>query len=94
MTFRRAPKDVPEKLELQREIQQVMLQAILAEAGGRFLGIRVDAPLDRVAVPCARQPLANFGIRETDRSRLVKIVKHLTVQAIAVDGDRGKKALI
>ena len=53
VTFRRAPKSIPEELELQGEIQQVVLQAILAEAVGRFLGIRVDAPLGGVAVPGA-----------------------------------------
>ena len=54
VTFRRAPENIPEEFELQGEIQQVMLQAILAEAIGGFLGIRVDAPLGGIAVPCAR----------------------------------------
>ena len=94
VTFRRSPKAVPEELELQGEIQQVVLQTILTEVSRRFLGIRVDAPLGRVAVPRARQPFADLRKRKSNRSGFVKIVKHLAIQAVAIDGDRGEKTLV
>jgi len=94
MALRRPPQDGAENVELQGEIQQVMLQAVKAEAGGAFLGVSIDPALARVPTPGPRQALPYLSIWKTYRCGLVQVVQHLTVQPIAVDSDRGKETLI
>ena len=79
---------------LEREVEQVVSQAVLAEAGGAGLGLVVDAFLAVFASPGCLESLADLGVGEADHSGLVEVVNDLAVEAVAVDGHRLEVALV
>ena len=91
---RQRPQVLAEGLQLQREIQQVVRQAVFAEVSGAFLGVSVDAHLPGVADPGGVQALADLGIGEANRGGFVEVIDDLAVQAVAVDGDGIEVALL
>jgi len=84
---------VYEHFNLERKVEQVVGQAILAEARGAGLGLVVDALLAVFASPGGFEPPADLGVGEADHSGLVEVVNDLAVEAVAVDGHRLEVAL-
>ncbi|RKY67695.1 MAG: hypothetical protein DRQ24_12540 [Candidatus Latescibacterota bacterium] len=87
------PQQVAEEFNLEREVEQVVLQTKAAEAIGAFLAVRVDAGLGRLSHPGGLQAFGNFGVREADYGGFVEIVYNLAVDAVALDGDGLEVAL-
>ncbi len=83
-----APEVAGEHLHLQREVQQPVLQTEAAKGGGAGLHIAVDALLHRFIPGSSPQPIADGEVVETDHSRLVEVVEHLAVDAVAIDLQR------
>ena len=73
--LRQRPQPRGEQLVLQREIQQIVGQAVVAETGGAFLRLRVDPGLAALAGPCGGQPRADLGVGEPDQRGFVQIVQ-------------------
>jgi len=82
------PDDLPEKFNLQRKIQQVMLQAELAECVHRKLDIIVHYQLRLIARPGGLEPVGKLCMREADNGRLVEVVQELTKKAVSRQGNR------
>ena len=80
--------------DLEREVEQVVGQAVVAEAGSTGLGLVVDAFLAVFASPGCFEPLADLGVGEADHSGLVEVVNDLAVETVAVNGHRLEVALV
>ena len=83
-----------EELVLQREVQQVVGQAVVAKAHAAFGRFVVDDRLGRVPRPGCLEAGADLGVREADDRRLVEVVENLAVEPVAVDRDAGEIALV
>ena len=88
------PEIAPEDLDLQREVQQVVVQAILAEAAGGLLRVAVDTQLALVAHPCPVQASADLRVWKANHGSLVEVVDDLAVDAVAIDGHRLEVAVL
>jgi hypothetical protein len=64
--LRQRPQNVGKDLHFQREIEQVVLQTILAETVGAILRIRIDSSLGWVAVVGDIEPLRDLGMRKSN----------------------------
>ena len=84
---------VEKDLQLEREIEQVVLETVATESRSAFLRLIVDTSLGRFAHPRALQSLGDFGVRETHDGRFVEVVDELAVEAVAVDADGLEVAL-
>ncbi len=89
-----APEMSEEDLDLEREVEQVMVQTVAAETVGANLGLFVDALVALLATPGGLEPPAYIGVRESDHSGLVQIVDNLTIEPVTVDGHALEVALI
>ncbi len=82
------PDNLPEKFNLQRKIQQVMLQAELAECVHRKLDIIVNYQLRLIARPGRFKPVGKLRMPEADNGGLVEVVQELTKKAVSRQGNR------
>ena len=71
-----------------------MGQAVLAEAGGALLSFVVDAALARFTTPGRLEPPTDLGVGKADHGGLVEVIQNLAVEAVAVNCDGLKVALV
>jgi len=88
------PEMFDKDLELERKVEQVVGQAVFAEARRAGLRLVVDAHLAFFAAPGRLEPLADFCVREADDGGLVEVFEDLAVEAVAVNDDRLEIALV
>lgn len=88
------PEDVLEGFQPKGEVEEVVGEAIRAEAVGAFLGVGVNAGLSAVANPGRGEACADFGVGEANEGGFVQVVENLAVQAVAVEGDAFKKTFV
>ena len=69
-----------EDFHLERKIEQVVLQAELAEADGRVLRLSEHDGAAWLSTPGRLEPVADFRVRKTDERCLVEVVENLAVE--------------
>ena len=88
------PDDFPKEFDLERIIQQIMLQAKLAESSDCKLDVIIYRELRLIAIPGRFEPAGKLRVRKTYNGGLVKIIQKLTEESVSGESDRGEMTAV